>query len=170
VQNQAYGGLITDLFKSSANHPVFSTFINGATGPNAGAFNLATGGAGGGTGIGGFNDWYLPAKNELEILYFNLKPNTSPNDTSSGINPNAVPPRASNYPGSNPATSPAETTSSLFRFGGSEAFSGANGYWSATETSSNTIGAWRQNFSTGTQSTWDKDNTWNARAVRRIAA
>jgi hypothetical protein len=24
--------------------------------------------------IGGFSDWYMPAKNELEVCYFNLKP------------------------------------------------------------------------------------------------
>ena len=61
--------------------------------------------------IGGYTDWYMPAKNELEVCYFNLKPTTDPNDTGSGINPNAVPARASNYTAGNPAqTSAMQTT------------------------------------------------------------
>jgi hypothetical protein len=164
VQNQVYGGPTTDLFKASALHPVFSTFINGATGPNAGAFNLATGGAGGGTGIGGYNDWYLPAKNELEILYFNLKPTTASNNTGSGINPNAVPARASNYT----AGSPAQTTSALFA-GGAQAFSAADDYWSSSESSSFTSSAWRQFFASGFQYDGVKNILNYARAIRRVA-
>ena len=167
VQDDTYGGSTTDLFKADAAHPVFNTFINGATGPNAGAFNLTTGGAGGGTGIGGFNDWYLPAKNELEILYYNLKPDTTANVTSSGINPNSVPARASNYT----AGSPAQTTNTLFQSGGTQAFSTANGYWSSTEYSSSTTSAWRQSFNDGLQNfDGTKSNTGYARAVRREPA
>jgi hypothetical protein len=166
VQNEVYGGPTTDLFKASAAHPAFSTFINGASGPNAGAFNLATGGAGGGTGIGGFNDWYLPAKNELEILYFNLKPTTTSNNTSSGINPNAVPARASNYTAGNPA----QTTNSLFQSGGAQAFSTGGAYWSSSEDSSLTTLAWLQNFITGFQGNVFKTGTNYARAVRRVSA
>ena len=174
VQNEVYGGPTTDLFKASAAHPVFSTFINGATGPNAGAFNLATGGAGGGTGIGGFNDWYLPAKNELEILYFNLKPDTSANNTGSGINPNAVPARASNYT----AGTPAQTTSTLFQAGvfpspgGAQAFITTSYYWSTSEKSSSTISAWNQNFLVGSQNgpLNEKTSSYYARAIRRISA
>ena len=167
VQNEVYGGPTTDLFKASAAHPVFSAFINGATGPNAGAFNLATGGAGGGTGIGGFNDWYLPAKNELEILYFNLKPDTTTNNTSSGANPNAVPARANNYTDDTPA----QTTAALFA-GGAQAFFTAAAYWSSSEGSSDTTTAWAQYFSDGGQYGWFgvKDIPNYARAIRRIAA
>jgi hypothetical protein len=166
VQNEVYGGPTTDLFKASAAHPAFSTFINGASGPNAGAFDLASGGAGGGTGIGGFNDWYLPAKNELEILYFNLKPNTTANSTTSGINPNAVPARASNYTAGNPA----RTTNALFQSGGGQAFSNALLYWSSTEVSSNTLNAWRQSFDNGFPSGGNKGDGRSARAVRRVSA
>jgi hypothetical protein len=165
VQNEVYGGPTTDLFKASAAHPVFSTFINGATGPNSGAFNLATGGAGGGSGIGGFNDWYLPAKNELEILYYNLKPDTTANNTASGINPNAVPARASNYT----ASVPGQTTSALFA-GGAQAFSTGTDYWSSTEISSSTNDAWRQNFGNGDQVNGVKSFYYYARAIRRVAA
>ena len=37
--------------------------------------------------IGGYSDWYLPARYELDIAYENLKPTTDSNDTSWGINP-----------------------------------------------------------------------------------
>jgi hypothetical protein len=47
--------------------------------------------------IGGFSDWYIPAKNELEIVYRFLKPTTDVNSTSFGANPNAVPVPTSNY-------------------------------------------------------------------------
>ena len=127
----------------------------------------ATGGAGGGTGIGGFNDWYLPATNELEILYFNLKTNTTANNTLSGINPNAVPARASNYPSGGP---PVQTTNALFA-GGAQAFSTASFYWSSSESSSNTGSAWRQIFGNGGQYTVNKDDAnYYARAIRRISA
>ena len=43
--------------------------------------------------IGTFSDWYMPAKNELEVCYFNLKPTTASNNTGSGTNTNAVPSR-----------------------------------------------------------------------------
>ena len=168
VQNQVYGGPTTDLFKASGVHPVFSTFINGATGPNAGAFNLATGGAGGGTGIGGFNDWYLPAKNELAVLYFFLKPNTTSSDTSSGSNPNSVAPYTPNTvygPGF-----PNQTTSTLFQAGGAQAFSTATYYWSSSEYSSGTTSAWNQSFNGGFQSLSFKNVIFYARAVRRVAA
>jgi hypothetical protein len=53
--------------------------------------------------IGGFSDWYMPAKNELEVCYFNLKPTTDSNSTSSGANTNAFPSRESNYTAGSPA-------------------------------------------------------------------
>jgi hypothetical protein len=43
--------------------------------------------------IGGFTDWYLPARYELDIAYFNLKPSTQANDTSWGSNVYSVPQR-----------------------------------------------------------------------------
>jgi hypothetical protein len=167
VQDQVYGGLATDLLKASANNPVFSVFINGLTGPNAGAFNLTTGGAGGGTGIGGYNDWYLPAKNELEILYYNLKPNTTSNDTTiSGVNPNAVPPQASNYLAGGP---PVQTLNALFQTSGAQVFSVPNGYWSSSELVGSPGGAWAQNFSNGYQFGAAKSSVSTyARAIRRV--
>ena len=35
--------------------------------------------------IGGYTDWYMPAYNELEVCYYNLKPTTTSNNASSEI-------------------------------------------------------------------------------------
>jgi hypothetical protein len=168
VQNEVYGGPTTDLFKSSGVHPVFSTFINGASGPNAGAFNLATGGAGGGTGIGGYNDWYLPAKNELAVLYFFLKPGTTTNDTFTGSNPNSVAPYT---PNTNYGPGFPNVTSSALFAGGAQAFTASTTfYWASTEGLGATTNAWGQIFNVGNQGANGKGLTYYARAVRRIAA
>jgi hypothetical protein len=113
--------------------------------------------------IGGFSDWYMPAKNELEVCYFNLKPSTTSNTTSppSGINANAVPARAINYT----AGTPAQTSATDFQTGNSEAFSGV--YWSSTENSAST--AWLQYFSAGDQVAYDKIGSRRVRAIRRVA-
>lgn len=113
--------------------------------------------------IGGFSDWYMPAKNELEVCYFNLKPTTTANNTSSGTNTNAVPSRASNYTSGNPAqTSAAAFVTST----GAEAFA-AGRYWSSTENSA--TNAWEQLFSNGNQYASLKDGSGRVRAVRRLA-
>jgi len=115
--------------------------------------------------IGGFSDWYLPAKNELEVCYYNLKPSTTSNNTSSGINANAVPARASNYT----AGTPAQTTSAAFQTSGAQAFtsSGTPVYWSSTEDSATT--AKEQRFNTGQQDYNSKTVYSNVRAIRRVA-
>ena len=74
---------------SVINGPANSAAMNDVTHPAAQFCEGLT--------IGGFTDWYMPATNELEICYYNLKPTTDSNNTSSGINANAVPARASNY-------------------------------------------------------------------------
>jgi hypothetical protein len=112
--------------------------------------------------IGGYSDWYMPAKNELEVCYFNLKPNTVSNNTSSGTNTNAVPSRASNYT----SGTPAQTSATAFRTGNSEAFTDFN-YWTSTEFSA-TFG-WKQGFYDGRQSDGNKNNNYYVRAIRRVA-
>jgi hypothetical protein len=77
--------------------------------------------------IGGYTDWYLPSRYELQIAYFNLKPSTASNSTSFGINPYSVPERTTNHT----AGIPAQTTVAAFQAGGSEAFE-AQGHWSST--------------------------------------
>lgn len=115
--------------------------------------------------IGGFSDWYMAAKNELEISYFNLKPTTQTNNTSSGANPNAVPARASNYTSGNPA----QTSAALFQSGNSEPFS-AFDYWSSTELSAPY--AYKQRFTDGIQYggyNYNKTSPLRVRAIRRVA-
>ena len=120
---------------------------------------------------GGFTDWYLPAKNELEVCYYNLKNYTYSNNTASGVNPNAIPPRASNYTAGTPAQTPA---TQFQAFGGSEFFVTFNGgYWSSTQSTVNAISyAWRQRFNDGYQIAgggYTKLTYLYARAVRRVA-
>lgn len=119
--------------------------------------------------INGYNDWYIPANNEIEILYYNLKPSTTPNQTAGiaagGINPNAVPPRGSVYT----SGSPAQTGVSLFRVGGAEAFDSTSGvYMSSTEDSGSPGTSFYKSFDTGGYSTNNKTANFLARAIRRI--
>ena len=112
--------------------------------------------------IGGFSDWYMPAKNELEVCYYNLKPNTTSNNTGSGTNTNAVPSRGSNYT----AGTPAQTSATAFKDTGAEDFA-AVGYWSSTEFSATS--PWIQSFYDGFQFTSGKNDSYGVRAIRRVA-
>ena len=117
--------------------------------------------------IGGYSDWYLPAKNELEVCYFNLKPRDDSNNTNSGINANAVPARASNY--TNSPQVPTTTTASAFQFGNSEVYTLAT-YWGSTQILSQTTS--RQDFSSGYQANpngGNKTSYYRVRAIRRVA-
>jgi hypothetical protein len=116
--------------------------------------------------IGGFSDWYMPAQNELEVCYFNLKPTTTSNNTSSGINANAVPARASNYT----AGTPAQTSAAAFQTGGAQAFNDASFYFSSTEIDATSASG--QSFSNGNQNLpygFYKSNSYRVRAIRRVA-
>ena len=115
--------------------------------------------------IGGFSDWYMPAKNEFEICYFNLKPTTQANNTTSGINANAVPARASSYT----SGTPAQTSAAAFQSGGAEAFTTAGlGYWASTQRGD--PNGWFTYLTTGYQS-WNTKTAGSTRvrAVRRVA-
>lgn len=112
---------------------------------------------------GGYTDWYLPSLNELEVCYYFLKPGTTLNTTFYGSNPNAVSPQpiSTNYT----AGSPAQTSVTNFRTGGSQAFV-ATTYWSSTETASDY--AYTPNMDDGLQYNVSKTFARNVRAVRRV--
>jgi hypothetical protein len=112
--------------------------------------------------IGGYSDWYMPAKNELEVCYYNLKPTTGSNVTNAGTNTNAVPSRGSNYT----TGTPAQTTATDFKDTGTEDFS-SNYYWSSTEYSAGR--AWLSQFNNGSQYDSNKNYSTKVRAIRRIA-
>lgn len=113
--------------------------------------------------IGGYNDWYLPSRYELDIAYFNLKPGTQPNNTTVGINDYSVPKRVIN----NTASYPSQSYISAFNTS-AEAFV-ANFHWSSTEASSNNV--FYLTFSSGNQGLYVKTDTslMLVRAFRRIA-
>jgi hypothetical protein len=110
--------------------------------------------------IGGFNDWYLPAKDELDIAYQNLKPTTASNSTSFGVNDYSVPKRTSNRTSSEPGQT------SITDFQGAEAFNNSF-HWSSTTTA--TASAQVLSFSNGAVSVAAKNETRRVRAFRREA-
>ena len=141
---------------SVINGPANSSAMNNATHPAAQFCEGRT--------IGGFTDWYMPAKNELEVCYYNLKPTTTGNNTGSGINANAVPARASNYT----TGIPARTSAADFQSTGAEDFA-TQYYWTSTEASA--AYAWFHYFYNGNQTTtaFYKNGSTFVRAVRRVA-
>ena len=141
---------------SVINGPANSSAMNSTTYPAAYFCEGLT--------VGGYTDWYLPAKNELEICYYNLKPTTASN-SGSGINANAVPARASPYT----SGTPAQTSAAAFVTGtGAEAFTASGtGYWSSTQYSGSYANF--QIFTTGSQSYGSKTFSLFTRAVRRVA-
>jgi hypothetical protein len=68
-------------FDGKANTDLMMSLIADST-YSAGAFPAAQFCAD--LSIGGHTDWYLPARYELDIAYFNLKPGTQGNDTQAG--------------------------------------------------------------------------------------
>ncbi len=142
--------------------PGATSFVDGAANTAAMAFagsELATWAQG--LDIGGHTDWYLPARDELELAYRHLKPTTDSNWVwRHGDNPSSVP---AGYPYTE--TSPAQTTVSGFALGQPEAFERA-WYWTSTQYSAGY--AWVQDFEVGYQGTGGKDDRYRARAVRRF--
>lgn len=112
--------------------------------------------------IGGFTDWYLPSRYELDIAYFNLKPGTTSNLTIVGANLYSVPQRPLN----NTALSPSQTPISLFNTSAERFF--PNSHWASTEGTA--TGAYVLDFDNGNiNANVFKTTPVRTRAFRRIA-
>jgi hypothetical protein len=123
----------------------------------------------------GYSDWYLPARDELELVYRHFKPTTQGNNdvfrpsgtefgadgATYGTN-NSSDPNGSGYTTSDPS----QTTVTSFQDGGADYLTD-NPYWSSTE--NNASRSWYQSFYDGSQTYHDKDETRPVRAVRRVA-
>lgn len=112
--------------------------------------------------IGGYTDWYVPSRFELDIAYFHLKPSTTSNNTSTGINNYSVPIRAANYT----AGVPPMSLISAFNSTGAERFLTAQSHWTSTEVSTTSNDA--MNMSNGAISATVKDSGMAVRAFRRV--
>lgn len=141
--------------------------------------------------INDYADWYLPARDELELFYRNLKPSNGSNDTrvrawspdgqpivtypegnddpadTMGVNRNSVPPGAAYIDHWLPSlANPSQTAATDFQSGGTEAFAGAF-YWSSSE--GTPCCAWSQFlYNWGGQFNSTKLNPHPVRAVRRV--
>lgn len=115
-----------------------------------------------GLDINGHQDWYIPARDELELIYRNLKPTEQENYCSfrDGENPSSVP-MGHFYTDESPAQTPVEA----FQDEGSEAMEEA-WYWSSTQCSA--YNAFFQNFTVGNQGYFIKGYDNRVRAVRRF--
>jgi hypothetical protein len=119
--------------------------------------------------IGGFTDWYLPARHELDIAYFNLKPNTVGNSTPNnadgsvpGVNPYSVPRRDNVWTSSFPSRTNVST------FQSTEAFAaGSPLHWPSNQLDTTRVTNFR--FNDGLFSFDNKTALMLVRAFRRIA-
>ena len=119
--------------------------------------------------VGSFTDWYLPAINELDVLYYGLKPGTGSSATNSGPNANSVPTRTAYYP----TGEPSQTSATIFQTGGAQAF-GQNPpttfYWASTQYTPSAINGRLAAFSNGSTYQYSgKTQVYGVRAIRRVA-
>lgn len=140
--------------------------------------------------INGYTDWYIPARDEFELIYRNLKPEASSNSTDGrakssitynaggnqddgsdgvGVNRHSVPPGAAYT-----ASVPAQTSIAAFQIYAAEALGAGGGgltstaYMTATEYSA--ANYWYQtnnNAQAGNQTSFYKYDGARARAIRR---
>jgi len=173
IKGTTYGLAVADKAEGEhADAPLLTSYtdVTGACSVFDGAANTAALAEAGselakwaqGLILSGHADWYLPSRDEVEVLYRNLKPGTSENYTFGrhGENLSAVPPTYAYT-----STVPAQTTAEAFQADGAQAFDTA-WYWTSTQYSRGN--AWFQSFSGGYQLSHDKFTELRARAVRRF--
>lgn len=113
--------------------------------------------------IGGFSDWYIPSKLELEIVYRNLKPVATQNLSPYGANASAVPP-TSNYTPSDPS----RTTLTDFISTGTNNMT-AGYYYSATQGLNGELWVHLKRFTNGADSQYKAEYASPVRAIRRVS-
>jgi hypothetical protein len=178
VSGTTYNLIVSPRSSGEASSKTWGTYLvtTGITSPINGPTNSSSLAALGadyqaaifceGLNIGGYSDWYMPARNELEVLYYFLKPTTGNNNTASGANANAVSPEPVNT--TYTTGRPAQTTATSFKTGGTEAFS-AGGAFYMSSTENNQWSEFGAYFSNGNQDNYDKNISNYVRAVRRMA-
>ena len=121
-----------------------------------------------GLGTGGFDDWYLPARLELDAIYWNLKPRIIDNIGSGLANNFAIPPRPTP---SQTSSNPSQTAVEEFQSGQPQAFNSSIGFANyyamsfATSASYNSL-----TFVSGNEATASgSGGTRRVRPIRRVA-
>jgi hypothetical protein len=116
--------------------------------------------------IGGYTDWYLPARMRCRFAITISNPHKRQHWLM-GINPNAVPARTGYYTAGNPG----QTSAAIFQTGGSEAYVPLpypNGfYWSSTQSAFDRSLCFTINY--GGYYGFQKTGNYSLRAIRRVA-
>jgi hypothetical protein len=118
-----------------------------------------------GLDIEGHTDWYIPSRDELELMYRNLKPTGQENYESfrDGDNPSSAP---VGYPYTEAL--PGQTSVEAFKDGKAESIDPV-WHWSSTQYAAGPSYAWYQGFNDGYQDDGHRSYEGRARAVRRLA-
>lgn len=122
----------------------------------------------------GFNDWYLPAADELELYYRNLKNSSTANQTGArfgrtgnqGENANSIPVGVTYT-----ATVPGATPNSTFISPSGTQAAANSSYWTSTQATDVVTGALTQNLQNGGQSRTQKNaasGTAYTQPIRRV--
>ena len=173
INGEHYGIVVAPKVPGEAKPQVWNKTAKAVTGAGSffdGQANTATMAEAGSTlakwarglEIGGFTDWYLPSRDELELAYRAFKPTADANWCWRGDNPSSVPVGYAYLP-----NLPAQTAMANFQAGNEDAFD-ADWYWTSTQYAGDEQSAWGQDFINGTQFYYHENSKLRARAVRRF--